>query len=799
MKEFLNEPLAVEALVALVLTILFYLAIRGLRGVAVRVSRRKALTEFVTGVDLFFKGEFEAARDALSKVIERDPENCEARILLGDACRELGDVAEAHKHHYQVARIFGQDLPRNRLSLGTDLLMMGKPEASIQHLARALESDPGDRHAADLLLKANLSAGRLDDAIALARRLTESAPTEAEAVRSRRLHARVCAHAGHELVEQGNQRDGVQLLKNAIRLNECMVSPRLEIVRAAYVHGSARSAERELMSQLRDMSRLAEEGMIFEPPIPLPGAAPSESRGEAAALPAPDAAVALPEPSGRVALPAPGASTESGGGTDTGKEGEAREEGGERRLQRSGGRHRMARGERMPDAPLAIEAGRFVTALLPREAAYVCAECGQPELAYAESCTGCGSFSSLTATDEAALTTVPGMKEALDEIQENRAYLRSLVRLAATGEPASWEKLCSAGGVAVKAIFRELLRVPDHSALVQILAEMGPAVVPEILDAWRRASAFSTKKLVRERMRAFKSLDGVMVRIFYGMGPDVVPALDELLEEGGRDGRMIALDVLIRLGEAERVEELRPEVSQKEILDRLNGCPAEELVEFIRAAPVDGYLVEQILVDRTFLGDRALVGALGMSGDRGKVRRILMERGFSSDAYDSMEARWGEGAVRTLVSDVIRSYGRQASDHLVKTCLTFGVEEEVKSAALLLLRDLGGGEIERFTERLADGDSESERAVLGIVRAFGNRAVAPLERAYGKGGLLRKVGLNRRRQLHRKITLARALGQIGTHEAIQSLNRLCGREGDPDLKRRLRTILDRLARKGDVE
>lgn len=800
MTELLKEPLAIEALIALILTILLYLAIRGLRGVAARISRRKALTEFVTGVDLFFKGEFEAARDALAKVIERDPENSEARILLGDACRELGDIAEAHKHHYQVARVFGQDLPRNRLSLGTDLLLMGKAEAAIEHLAKVVAADPGDRAAADLLLKASISAGRLSDAVVLAQRLTETSHSESEAARYRRLHARICAHAGHELVEQGNHKDAVGLLKSAIRLNQCMVSPRLEIVRSAYVHGSARAAEKELMSQLREMSKLAEEGVVFEPPLPLPVIESEPVGDDPVGLPAPEAGPvgpALPEVTGQLALPVPAEVADFQALRPTKVIRDSDVELVEPGLVRSTGTPPVPRREQMPDAPMAIEAGRFVGALLPREAAYSCRECGQVELVYSETCAGCGCFGTLTATDEAPLEPVPDMKDAFDEIQENRSFLRSQVQRAATGDPQARRKLVAAGERAVKAIFRELLRVPDNSALIQVLSGMGPPVVPVVLAAWQRAGAFSTKKLVRERMRAFKSLDGLLVRVFHGMGPDVLPALQDLLAGGSRGGRLIAVDVMIRLGCADRVEDLRPDISQKELLERLNNCPPEDLVEFIRAAPADGYIAEQLLTDRTFRGERALVAALGMDNDRGKVRRILIERGFSSDAYEALESRWAEDRVRTTVSDVLRSYGRQAADHLVNTCLSAGVQEEVKEAALLLLRDHGGGEIERFTERLAEGDPESERAVLRILSAFGNRAVAALERAYGKGSLLQKVGLNRRRLLQRKVTLARALGQIGTYEAMQTLERLAADEGDADLRRRLRGILDRLDRGGD--
>ena len=96
-------------------------------------------------------------------------------------------------------------------------------------------------------------------------------------------------------------------------------------------------------------------------------------------------------------------------------------------------------------------------------------------------------------------------------------------------------------------------------------------------------------------------------------------------------------------------------------------------------------------------------------------------------------------------------------------------------------------------KRLSEGDPETEKAVLRGVKAFGSRAVPALVRAYGKSGLLQKVGLNRRRLAYRKMTLLRALAQIGSYDALQGLRQIHDREGDQELKRRIRGILDRLA------
>ena len=148
------------------------------------------------------------------------------------------------------------------------------------------------------------------------------------------------------------------------------------------------------------------------------------------------------------------------------------------------------------------------------------------------------------------------------------------------------------------------------------------------------------------------------------------------------------------------------------------------------------------------------------------------------------------------MNDVIRSWGRAATDHLVKTYTTPELSEDVRQQALRLILDMGAGEVEHLTERLAEGDPDSERALLKIVCAFGNRAVPGIVSAYGRSGLLQKVGLNRRRLLHRKLTLLRALRQIGTYEAIQVLRRIHDKEGDPEIRKRTRDILARLARKG---
>lgn len=777
LRDIFTEPLAIEALVAILIALALYFLFRSLKGVAARMSRRRALREFVSGVDLYFKGEFGDSREALEKVLERDPENHEARILLGDACREMDDLPEAHKHHYQVLEVFGQDLPRNRLSLGRDLIAMGRAADAIPHLDRYLEADPDDRKTLELLLDACIEAGLLERAVAVARRLEESADG-ASAEAARRRHASVCLMAGSARIDGGRTKEGVQLLRSALRLNPALVSPRLELVRSSYLSGSNRAAEKELLQQLKEMARLADDGeVVFLRPGP-PGLAGNRD-GRASPAAAAPAALPIPAEESRPALPAPESEPRPAQALAVrGPDLPAR---------------RRAAAPVMTEAPSSVRPGEVVRSLLPREAVYVCVRCGRGERAFIETCSGCGAFGSLAASDPSPLAAVAEMKEVIDEIEQNRAWVRSLVVRAAAGDAVACDKLVMIGPRVVSGIFRELMRVEDNAALVKVLSALGTEAVPTILDRYRRARAFTTKRLVREGRKAFRSLDSLVVRALCGMGEDVVEPLRAWFEEGEREVRLIALDVFIRLGRAEDIENLRLALSTKDVLDRLNCCHAEELARILDESPEGGFLVEQVFTDRTFSAEGALVAGLRRAGNRGKIRRILISRGFSSGTYEALEVVWDLPGAGRVVSDVVRSFGRSAVDHLMQTYMNPNASEEVREEALRLLLDLGGGEIERLTERLSEGDAETEKAVLRIVRAFGSRAVPALVQAYGKTGLLARVGLNRRRVAYRRITLLRALGEVGTYDAVQALRRIQSKETDPDLKRRVEEIVARLS------
>ena len=80
----LQEPWFLKGVAAVLLFGGALLLTRGLRRVASELERRRALADYVRGLDEFLRGDFREAIATLERVLERDPENVEARIALGD-------------------------------------------------------------------------------------------------------------------------------------------------------------------------------------------------------------------------------------------------------------------------------------------------------------------------------------------------------------------------------------------------------------------------------------------------------------------------------------------------------------------------------------------------------------------------------------------------------------------------------------------------------------------------------------------------------------------------------------------
>ena len=136
---------------------------------------RDALSDYLLGVEQALHGDLEGAFARLSKVVQHDPQNHYARLMLGKVLAERGEPEQAHQQHLLLKSAFGIDSAENDLMLAQSLLAAGLPMEAAEAAERALHKAP-ERHAAwDFVYRARLQSGDFEAAAAAGRKLLAAA------------------------------------------------------------------------------------------------------------------------------------------------------------------------------------------------------------------------------------------------------------------------------------------------------------------------------------------------------------------------------------------------------------------------------------------------------------------------------------------------------------------------------------------------------------------------------------------------------------------------------------------------
>lgn len=434
LRDLLASPLAIEGLLALALFVGAILAFRRLRAVAEELERRKSLGDYVRGLDEFLRGDYRQAIATLEAVLAGDPENVEARIALGDCYREIGDAAEAKKHHHHVHKVFGHELARNFGSLGLDELQLRNHERAVEAFESALRLSPRDPVALAGLARAYAEAGDAAEAAACLRRLHPGGPSADLGGKERREASKRFAEAGQAAMDGGDAEDAVRFYTEALAFEPRSVRARTGLVRAAHGLGDPDRARRLVEEHVAELKRLsADDTVLFEPAAPRRAAPPSGDEAKA----------------GQAAL--------AGGG------------------------------DAAPPAsflPARIEeVGAVVVQMERKTARYACAQCGALHLDYAERCPACGAVGRVEALPEVGslyLMPIANFHEAVDEVEESAAFVQALARKAAAGDEAAVKRLLARGPAALYDVFAALPAIAERRYLGARLAELGPPAALEV-------------------------------------------------------------------------------------------------------------------------------------------------------------------------------------------------------------------------------------------------------------------------------------------------------------------------------
>ncbi|MHC4960266.1 MAG: tetratricopeptide repeat protein [Planctomycetota bacterium] len=424
--ELLSEqPVIAEGLLAVVLLVVVLVLFRSIRKTAAELERRKALGEYVQGLDEFLRGDHKEAIATLEKVLERDPENIEARIALGDCYRIIGDAPEAKKHHHHVHKVFGHDLARNFVSLGLDELALRNYDRAVEAFESARNLAPQDRDALAGLARAFAEGGQPVAAAQFLRELYPEGPVEGMGRAERRVAANRFCDAGAEALAEGNLDGAIRFFTEALGFSKENVRARTGLVRAAQALGDEQRAREIVEEHIGALNDLAtRDDILFEPAPERVMVATEQPVDTSEAL---ESTTSLP-----------------------------------------------ARLEDVSGLAAAVES---------RTARYACSRCGALQRTYGEICPACsavGTLSGLESLADVYTRPMADFRETMDELDGSPAFLQALAHKASLGDEEAGRKLIERGIAALPEVFAALPLLEARRALAVTLAELGEAAVPEV-------------------------------------------------------------------------------------------------------------------------------------------------------------------------------------------------------------------------------------------------------------------------------------------------------------------------------
>ncbi|MBL8737286.1 MAG: hypothetical protein JNL12_12720, partial [Planctomycetes bacterium] len=398
-------------------------------------QQRKALADYLLGVEQALHGDLDGAFERLTAVVQTDPENHYARLLLGKVLAERGEPEQAHQQHLCLKNAFGIDTAANDRMLAQSLLAAGLPREAAEAAERSLQKDERSAVGWDFVYRARLQAGEFDAAAKAGKRLLQLL-SDGGPHGLREDLARTFAQAGQAALVRGQTREAKGLLQHAESL-------------------------------ARDVDA-----------VPLLAARlDAEQRGVATAVQALLAAPGASALAGDVAASTPGT---SGKPPVAGKAGASPDA-----LPATTTANRTSATVRTPDTALPMAE---LHGLVP-STRWLCRACGAPLPAAVPECRRCLARGSAERTEPLLTGELRSPTCTMDAIEQNDAHLQRRIQELLGDDPglrsAAEAELLELRERAVPALLRaawQLGRTAEARAIATLRA-MGPTIAPALFAA----------------------------------------------------------------------------------------------------------------------------------------------------------------------------------------------------------------------------------------------------------------------------------------------------------------------------
>ena len=167
-------------------------------------GERAALGDYLLGVEQALQGDYGGAEKRLSSVLEQDPENHYARLMLGKVLGDLGRAEQAHQQHLYLQKAFAVESGENDLLMARSLLAAGFAAESAEVAEQAMARMPSNAEGWRFVYRARLQQGQHQAAARAGHRLLSLLKDDQERRRWRSELARNYAEQGAQAWRSGD-------------------------------------------------------------------------------------------------------------------------------------------------------------------------------------------------------------------------------------------------------------------------------------------------------------------------------------------------------------------------------------------------------------------------------------------------------------------------------------------------------------------------------------------------------------------------------------------------------------------
>ena len=719
-----SEPYVLETLLAIAIIVTVVFLWWRLAALVQNARKREALLDYLLGVEQALQGNLVGAEKRLTRVLQQDPENHYARLLLGKVLTELGHAEQAHQQHLYLQRAFAVDSGENDLLLARSLLGAGLPAEAAVLCEKALERMPQHLEGWDFAYRARLQTGDHEAAAKAGKRLLALLREGPQREQFRSELARTIAEVGTLHWLQGDRQKAAAAVKEVEALDATM--QRLPLL-TARLHAAERGIEataHQLSNGVLSSSGSGSSGPGSSGQLVVVGQQPVGARGSL----------------GKVSI----------------------------------GNLQVAQASlgQAPCLPMATFSG------LVEPARWICRACHGPLPRDVAQCARCGATEPAELVEPKLVATIESPTEAMDRIDVNDAHVQRLVRALAASDGAAHAELIQLGERAVEAVLRVAWKSSEavKEAAIAVLCDMGPSIAPAL---FRACDVIAQQRLVL----VGTGPEAIVGRIVQGFDRDALPYMQALFASSRSDHRRILIDYFLGLGDLVAFQSVLERFPPVEILHRFNNAQHEVLQRFLQALPRGHFIADSLLLEPTFYRDDALLAAVPESDDPEVLVAVMLARGPTRALTTALIRGVAEDRLAATSQRVLEELGEQVLEHVLAAYADPDSSDAARKRLARVLVRGGASAAEHIADSFGPEHTMFDDRLRELLVIIGDDAVAPMVAAYERSGWLEKVAVGFISRLNnRRVQLASALGALATKPAIKALKALHKREKDDNLR-----------------